>query len=306
MSILRCPACHGSLTEIAGGMRCERCHRVYPVEQNIADFSGGRYYDSFDPAVPLPPEAMRGLQLEVSGTRRRIIDYYEPHLRARGAARVLDCGTGNGVAVDLLNERGFEAWGVDLSTLRKYQWRERARRDRLVVADVASLPFPDGYFDVLIASGLLEHVGVNESRTSRYEIREQPQKQQERRRVVQEFLRVTSPHGTVFLDFPNGAFPIDFWHGDRPGEARWHRTSEAFLPRVDEIKSIVRSIDPALRVRAISPYRRLQFVQAAEHWYGRLLARPANAFFFVMRAPGLRWLAGSRLNPFLVTEVSRS
>jgi SAM-dependent methyltransferase len=72
--------------------------------------------------------------------------------------RVLDSGCGNGQAVDILNAAGFEAWGHDLSALRKWQWRTRARRDRLVVADGNALPFPAGFFDVIIASGVLEHV----------------------------------------------------------------------------------------------------------------------------------------------------
>ncbi len=299
--VLRCPSCHATLTSGNDALRCDGCDRIYPVQDGIADFSGGRYYDNFDPSTRLTPEAEQGLALEFEGAKRRIIDYYEPALRKHGAVRVLDCGTGNGVAVDVLNERGFEGWGADLSALRKYQWRERVRRDRLVVADVASLPFPDGYFDAIIASGVLEHIGVQESRTPRYTVHRLADRDEQRRRVLEELLRITSASGTLFLDFPNGAFPIDFWHGDAAGSARFHRTTEGFLPHFEEIVSLVQTIDPRARVRALSPYRRLQFVQSATHWYGRLLSAPARIFLALMRGR----LAQSALNPFLVIQISK-
>jgi len=299
---LRCPSCRGSLIASAEAWTCPRCERCYPLEEGIADFSGGLYYDAFDPSVELSAESRRGLELEFEGTRRRILHYYEPRLRETHARRVLDCGTGNGLAVDLLNERGFDAWGADLSALRKHQWRERSRRDRLTVADVASLPFADASFDAVIASGLLEHIGVEERRVPGYEVRPLADRDARRLRVVRELLRVTTSDGVLYLDFPNGAFPIDFWHGDQPGEARWHALSEGFLPRFAELTAL----DPALRVRALSPYGRLQFVQAAAHWWGRAFSVPVAAFFRLMRIPGFRWLARTALNPFLVLEVRRS
>jgi SAM-dependent methyltransferase len=305
MPQLRCPSCHTGLAGSSSGLTCPTCHRTYPVENDIADFSGGKYYDTFDASTRLSADAEKGLALEVDGARRRIINYYEPRLRERSAIRVLDCGTGNGIAVDLLNERGFEAWGADLSALRKHQWRERVRRDRLVVADIASLPFPDGYFDAVIASGVLEHIGVAEARIPHYTVKPLPSRDAERRSALEQLLRVTSPTGTVFVDFPNGAFPIDFWHGDTPGEARWHSLAEGFLPRFREVASLCRAIDPRLKVRAVSPHGRLQFVQAVAHWYGRLLSLPARLFFLTMRMKPMSWLARTALNPFLVIEIGR-
>ena len=54
-----------------------------------------------------------------------------------------------------------------------------------------------------------------------------------------------------------------------------------------------------------SPHGRLACRQVRRHWYGRLLYLPAAAFLWSTRLPGLRVLAGSRLNPYLVLAIGR-
>jgi SAM-dependent methyltransferase len=281
---------------------CASCNTSYGVEDGIADFSCGRYYDSFDPGQVLGDEHNAGLALELEGTRRRIDDFYGPLIRRHqpDARRVLDCGCGNGLAVDLLSNAGYEAWGNDLSRLRKWQWRQRTTRERLVVADGTTLPFPDAHFDAVIASGVIEHIGVEEHGVPHYTVRPKATRDEERRAFAAELLRVTRKGGSIFLDCPNGAFPIDFWHGDAPGAARRHPRDEGFLPHPRELRALFAGRD----VEFLSPYRRLQFGQASRHWYGRLLSRPAGAFFRVMQWPLAKRLAASALNPFLVVKIT--
>jgi len=76
---------------------------------------------------------------------------------------------------------------------------------------------------------------------------------------------VTKPGGRVFVDCPNGAFPIDFWHGGAGGRARWHRRGEGFLPTFDDIRRLARENV----VRAISPHRRFAFRQVGVSPDGR-------------------------------------
>ncbi|HTD53375.1 MAG TPA: hypothetical protein VK780_10150, partial [Thermoanaerobaculia bacterium] len=131
-------------------MFCAPCSLRFPCSDGIADFSGGVYYDNFPGPEVLSKENLRGLENESEGAR--IEDFYLPLLngstRDKGISgqrpRVLDSGCGNGESIDVLNRRGIEAWGHDLSALRKWQWSKRERRDRLVVAGGASLPFSDG------------------------------------------------------------------------------------------------------------------------------------------------------------------
>jgi SAM-dependent methyltransferase len=302
---LACPACHGVLSASASALACTGCDRSFPVDGGIADFAEGQYFgDHPDPAT-LSDEALRGFENESSG--RRIEDYYLPLLRATGARRVLDSGCGNGEAIDTLSVAGFEAWGHDLSAFRKWQWKAREHRERLVVADGLRLPFPDGFFDAVISSGVLEHVGVEEQGgPGIYEVAPAPDRDARRRAFLAGLLRVLAPTGSLYLDFPNGAFPIDFWHGPTAGGARWHSPFEGFLPRVKEIAALAKSIDPVSRVSVRSPHRRLRFNQVGGHWYGRLFRAPVGAFYALTSLPGFTWLAGTPLNPYLVLEVRRS
>jgi SAM-dependent methyltransferase len=308
---LVCPRCRGPLGARSEELLCARCAVAFPRAGGIADFAEGRYYDEFPGPEVLSAENLRGLANESEGAR--IDGFYRPLLdriaAERGVPRaqiaVLDSGCGNGESVDVLSRFGFQAWGHDLSALRKWQWRERERRDRLVVAAGETLPFPGGAFDAVIASGVLEHVGVNEEGGGRYRVAPMPDRDERRRRYLSELLRVTAPGGRIFLDFPNGAFPIDFWHGTKPGGARWHSPGEGFLPTVSQIRALCARIDGGLRVTALSPEGRLRFRQVSAHWYGRAFRAPMTGLYRLMSTRAFRFLAASPVNPYLVVEVRK-
>jgi SAM-dependent methyltransferase len=307
---LVCPDCRAPLQGDASAFACRACAKVFPIEGGIADFSGGSYSDVFSPERDVTPELEQCLGDEEAGTRARIADFYLPKLAKLAPPgrplRVLDCGCGNGLSVDLMADAGIDAWGNDVSLVRRWQWRERRRPERLLIGSGARLPFPDGYFDAVVSCGVLEHVGVIESAGPPYTVRAAPGQRESRVAFVRELLRVVAPSGRLWLDFPNGRHPIDFWHGTGAGGARFHPLAEGFLPSVAETRELLASARPGCRARAISPYRRLRFKRVRRRWYGLLLSPAITAFFMLMRVPGLRFLAASPMNPFLVIEIAKN
>jgi SAM-dependent methyltransferase len=300
----RCPACLGELFDHRDFLRCETCQADYPVSDQLSDFAQGVYYDQFDENTVLTDEHKRALEREADGAVARIQDYYGPLIAKRGTSlNILDAGCGNGISVDLLVTAGHAAWGIDSSSLRRWQWRTRDQRYRLAVADGARLPFADDFFDVLLCSGVLEHVGVEESGGDEYRVRALPNRDAARQAFLTGLLRVLKPGGVLYLDFPNGAFPIDFWHNTRGGSARFHSLDEGFLPTFHEVKTLAGRIDPAIRVEPVSPNRRLRFQQVRQHWYGQVFSIPMQLLFAAMDV--FPRLARTPVNPFLVVRLTK-
>src|ERR1019366_7545228 len=301
---LVCPVCHVALSASATALTCASCRRAFPVDDGIADFAEGRYFDDHPDPSSLSDEARRGYENENSGPR--VEDYSLPLLRSTGARRVLDSGCGNGESVDVLSAAGIEAWGHDLSAFRKWQWRSRMHRDRLVVADGLRLPFPDGFFDAVVSSGVLEHVGVRErGGPGIYEVSPLPDRDARRTAFLAGLVRVLAPGGTLYLDFPNGAFPVDFWHGPSAGSARWHSPFEGFLPNVTEIAALAKRLEPPAASPSVRRTVGCSSTRLGANWYGRLFRAPIKAFYALTSVPGFTWLAGTALNPYLVLAVRR-
>src|SRR5207245_3659874 len=125
-----------------------------------------------------------------------------------------------------------------------------------------------------------------------YRVEPLPDRDEQRRRFLRELLRVTSRQGRIWIDFPNGAFPIDFWHGTTASHgARWHSPREGFLPTVREVRACVAAIAPDVVVRAVGPYRRLRLRRIRKHWYGKVFNLPARALLWSLSLPGARLLA---------------
>jgi SAM-dependent methyltransferase len=258
---------------------------------------------------------LRNLEDEEIGVRYRILNFYLPlfqdFCKARQLdaqqVRVLDCGCGGGTSVEYLADAGFQAVGIDIAQFREEQWKQRAHTPRVtfVQADAVSLPFAAGSFDIVLSSGMLEHIGVIEEFAPRYSVTPVPDQKARRRNFLAECLRVLRDGGVLFIDHPNGRFPIDFWHNDYRSRPRWHWPGEKFLPSFTEVTRLAKSIDASCRIEPISPAGRFTFRRSERRWYGKALTGPLELFFRLLRHRRFAALAGSALNPYLVIRIVR-
>lgn len=241
--------------------------------------------------VQAPPDWLRESErLEQAAAAQRVA-YYSRKITNRGG-RVLDLGCGNGYAVTEWRQLGWKAFGVDLSLYRLGRWIDEHRgRKPLIIADAQALPFRGRTFDVVVSSGMIEHVGVEEF-SNPYRIVELPDKAAQRRAVVTEVARVGKPIADLFLDFPNGRFPIDFFHGDGVVSFRLHRIPDTLLPTFADLARWAAAADCRVALEPSSARFRLQRVRRS--WWGRLLAAPARLYLV-----GLDILLGGRLDPWI-------
>lgn len=78
-------------------------------------------------------------------------------------SRILDVGCGPGELFLSLTRKGFTVWGVDISAGMIAEASELLARegidcgDRLAVGDIEKLDFEDGFFDVVVAAGVIEY-----------------------------------------------------------------------------------------------------------------------------------------------------
>ncbi len=105
-------------------------------------------------------------------------------VRVRGG-RWLDVGTGAGALPLVLAEAGARSVAVDIEDRRAGE----ARIVPLAVADALRLPFPDGSFDGVMSSNVLEHVA-------------------EPWRAIDELVRVCRPGGVIYLSWTNWYSPF--------------------------------------------------------------------------------------------------
>src|SRR5262245_62067292 len=75
--------------------------------------------------------------------------------------RILDLGCGVGRHVHFLASEGFEVFGLDHSQAGLDACRERLQSDGLSAwlqcADMQEIPFPEGYFDAVVAFNSIYH-----------------------------------------------------------------------------------------------------------------------------------------------------
>lgn len=137
--------------------------------------------------------------------RRVMFQYFLDSTSVRAKQTILDVGVTSDDKLEASNY--LEAWyphkdritacGIDDASFLELKYPGV----RYIKADGRSLPFPDGHFDVVHSSAVLEHVGSRE----------------QQRAFIAELVRVA--RHAAFLTTPNRWFPVEF-HSSLP-VAHW-------------------------------------------------------------------------------------
>jgi len=101
--------------------------------------------------------------------------------------RILDVGCGTGMNAQHLAAKGHTVVGIDLSPVAIEKFRQKGLEGMVCDVEKDGTPFPDGSFDLVFASEVIEHVADTAS-------------------FLVELARVLRPDGTLVLSTPNSAF----------------------------------------------------------------------------------------------------
>jgi len=159
-----------------------------------------------------------------------------------GPGEALDAGMGPGRLCAELAERGWTVSGVDASPEMVAVARTRlpAARDRLLYAEIESLPFPDDTFDLVTATGVLEYSDVP--------------------LALAEVARVLRPGGRAIVSYPNpqalyGMWKTRLWYPAARGAKRLLGRDDPTMPRGAAPRTPARFEDDLRRVGLVPDAR---------------------------------------------------
>ncbi len=127
--------------------------------------------------------------------KERIIDAFVRLSGRKAGARVLDVGCGSGAFTEVLQQRGFAACGLDISSKLIALARRKFPDIDFHEGDAENLPFEAGAFDGVLLSGLIHHFP-------------------DQRRLAAEVFRVLKPGGRFVAFDPNRMNPFMWLYRD--------------------------------------------------------------------------------------------
>ncbi len=129
-------------------------------------------------------DAHYGAKSEYERSSKRMMRTLVP---AAAPMRILDVGCGTGLNASFLSKSGHTVTGVDISGVAVEQFRKNGFEGFVCDIETQSLPAPDGSYDLIYASEVIEHCADTSS-------------------FLRELFRLLKPGGTLLISTPNSAF----------------------------------------------------------------------------------------------------
>jgi SAM-dependent methyltransferase len=180
-----CPACGSGARDELGeknGLRvsaCRRCRTLYArrerAGEGVGAGGGGAYdYDAYYHEANLSVPAFISRRLD------EIFESFAPH---RESNRLLDVGCGAGSLLEAARRAGWDAEGTEVS--RPAVEHVRGEGFPVFHGELAEAEYPEGHFDVVTASEIIEHLPDPLS-------------------VLREVARILRPGGLFWATTPHG------------------------------------------------------------------------------------------------------
>lgn len=173
-----CPACDSAAERVRGVkngfqmLSCQRCETLYTPW--VPDSLVEKYYDSYYTPKKLVIPSF------VSGRLNEIISEFSPYRRTN---RLLDVGCGSGSLLEAAARGGWTAEGLEVS--QSAVDHARGLGFKVFCGEMAAANYPTGFFDVVTASEVFEHVPDPQS-------------------LIRDIARVLRPGGLLWATTPHG------------------------------------------------------------------------------------------------------
>jgi SAM-dependent methyltransferase len=182
LALVRCPACHDTLTGDAPALACTSCGRRYDGASR--DFLDLRPQENFEERTKYLDEALHAdarydrVSPPFLGSKIRN-DMLRAFLAPGPHDRVVDLGCGSGRTLVWNRDWRAQTVGVDIAPF----FAQESRREMdLLLGDLRQLPFADGTFSKAYSLDVLEHLSPDALRG-----------------MLQEAARVLAPGGELFV-----------------------------------------------------------------------------------------------------------
>jgi SAM-dependent methyltransferase len=157
-----CPVCAADAAEKYSWLgqgavyRCSACgvHFLYPqlTDAELRELYGETYYRSWGITGRAENAAVKRMKTDTFDLRLDLISGY------KSSGNILDVGCATGYFLEAARRRGFEAYGVEISSYSCAIAKDAIGAERVYEGTLEDCPFPEKHFDVIAMSDLLEHV----------------------------------------------------------------------------------------------------------------------------------------------------